>query len=443
MVLAVVVFVIQSNNSPRRPAPLQIMSRVPTAVRTQLTPKTRQPAHTTRSDDVVPSSHLAAESKPIRVSVTPGGTDTLQLAIASAYTIQELDSDSSKRSGTSPKPSRVLARAKQLSISQVTSAKKGIQVGPTVFEVDRLEIVPLDKASIRVNGHLYRGRMRLFKRTDGKVSAVNVLPIEEYLASVVDSEMPASFPEEARRAQAIVARTYARYQQEHADPVAVYDLFNSQRSQKYLGVEYTDGNRRRLAGESVSSRKAVADTCGIVLHHEGQLFNAYYSAVCGGRTTHGNELFDDAAPVLKSVPCEWCRDSKYYRWAAEISESDFLKSVTDLKSLAAIKTIKQTAGPGDGNVSQFLMSDGRKSLTISGVELREQLPTGTIRSPRFNLTVHTPRESDRRIIRIAGRGHGHGVGFCQWGAAGQARSGKSGFEIVRHYYPGATLATED
>jgi len=92
--------------------------------------------------------------------------------------------------------------------------------------------------------------MRLFRRTDGKVSAVNVLPIEEYLASVVDSEMPSKFPEAARQAQAIVARTYALYQIEHADPKAVFDLMSSQRSQKYLGVEY-----RKQFGPSYSRRK--------------------------------------------------------------------------------------------------------------------------------------------------------------------------------------------
>lgn len=400
-------------------------------------PHTREAASTKRLDGPRPSSRAASESALIRVNVTPGGSEFLQLAISGPYSIHTLSS----RGGTSPpreaNASRELSRGDSLSVARVEPTKNGLKIGRATFAVDRLEVVPQTEPSIRVNGHLYRGRVRLFKRTDGRVSAVNVLPIEEYLASVVDSEMPASFHAAARGAQAIVARTYARYQQDHADPAAVYDLFNSQRSQKYLGVEYTDSNGRRLAGESVSSRRAVADTRGVVLQDRGRLFSAYYSAVCGGQTTEGNELFEDAAPVLKSVPCEGCREAKYFRWTAEVSERDFLGGIKNLKPLTALTSIQQTAGPGDGVISRFQIRDGQQSLTISGVELREQLPTGTLRSPHFSLTL------SKRAVRVEGRGHGHGVGLCQWGANGQAHAGKSCFEIVRHYYPGAMLVTEE
>ena len=437
VVLGAVAFAVRTEPSINSPAPLQIGVRVPTAVRTQLMPHAREAASTKRLDGPQASSRAASESSPIRVNVTPGGSEFLQLAISGPYSIHTLSS----RDGTSPprdsNSSRELSRGDSLSVARVEPTKSGLKIGRTTFATDRLEVVPQTEPSIRVNGHLYRGRVRLFKRTDGRVSAVNVLPIEEYLASVVDSEMPASFHAAARGAQAIVARTYARYQQDHADPAAVYDLFNSQRSQKYLGVEYTDSHGRRLAGESASSRRAVADTRGIVLQYRGHLFSAYYSAVCGGQTTTGTELFEDAAPVLKSVPCEWCREAKYFRWTADVSAQDFLNGLQTGKPLAALTSIQQTAGPGDGVISRFQIGDGRKSLAVSGVELRERLPTGTLRSPHFRLTLN------KHAVRVEGRGHGHGVGLCQWGANGQAHAGKSCFEIVRHYYPGAMLVTEE
>ena len=437
VVLGAVAIAVRTEPGLNSPAPLQIGDRVPTSVRTQMAPRTRAFVSAKRIEGPLPAPRTASESPLIRVNVTPGGSEHLQLAISGPYSIRAVSTSRATSQPRDSNSSRELSRGDSLSVARVEPAKNGLKIGRATFAVDRLEIVSQSAPSIRVNGHLYRGDVRLFKRTDGRVSAVNVLPIEEYLASVVDSEMPASFHEAARCAQAIIARTYARYQQAHADPAAVYDLLNSQRSQKYLGVEYTDSNGRRLAGESVSSRRAVADTRGIVLQYKARLFSAYYSAVCGGRTTDGTELFKDAAPVLKSVPCEWCRESKYFRWTADVSERDFLDGLQDLKPLTAITSIQQTAGPGDGVISRFRIVDGQQSLGVSGVELRERLPPGTLRSPHFSLTLN------KHAVRVAGRGHGHGVGLCQWGANGQAHAGKSCFEIVRHYYPGATLVVEE
>jgi len=373
----------------------------------------------------VPSTADPSESPLIRVNITPGGSESFQLEIRGPYTI--------RLSGTS----RELGRGKSLAKSKVLSTATGLKIGASTYSATRLEIVPQQDPGVRVNDHLYRGNVRLFRRKDGQVSAVNVLPLEEYLASVVDSEMPAAFPEAARQAQAIVSRTYALYQMAHADPAAVYDLFSSQRSQKYLGVEYTTEAGRRLAGESEGSRRAVAATRGIVCAIRGQVFCTYYSAVCGGQTTQGTEIFPDAATVLKSVPCEWCRDSEYYRWTAKVDRADFVKKLPSASALPKVSSIRQTAGPGGGVISRFRLSEGKKSVDVTGVELRERFAAGTLRSPHFSLKL----EKDE--IHAEGRGHGHGVGFCQWGARGQGLAGKTAHEIVRHYYPGAELIAVD
>ena len=364
-----------------------------------------------------------ANSPLIRVNVTPGGTTSIQLEIRGPYSIRSV--------GTAA----VLGKGDNLSAVKVQSTSTGLKIGKTAYSSTQLELVSRQNPGIRVDGHLYRGTVRLFRRKDGQVSAVNVLPLEEYLASVVDSEMPAAFPEAARQAQAIVSRTYALYQMDHADPAAVYDLFSSQRSQKYLGVEYCGADGRRLAGESESSRRAVAATRGMVCKHRGELFCTYYSAVCGGRTTNGAEIFSDAAPVLKSVPCEFCRDSEYYRWTTELDRKELLKQVS--AALTGIVSIRQTAGPGDGGISKFRLADGKKSIDVTGVQLREQFPTATLRSPHFSLTL------GKTHVRADGRGHGHGVGFCQWGARGQGLQGHSARVIVLHYYPGAEIVVID
>ncbi len=380
------------------------------------------PTRTKSAESVTSDS---TSSPLIRVNIMPSGTKTLQMEIRGPYSVRLF--------GTS----RELGTGNGLATSKVQSTPNGLKVGDKTFNATQLEIVPQRDSSVRVDDHLYRGTMRLFRRKDGLVSAVNVLPLEDYLASVVDSEMPATFPEAARQAQAIVGRTYALYQISHADPAAVYDLFSSQRSQKYLGVEYTEAGRR-LAGESAASRLAVAATRGVVCVYRGQLFCTYYSAVCGGQTTSGSEIFSDAAPVLKSVPCEWCRDSEYYRWTAEMDRGEFLKGTQSLGSLSGLTSIRQTAGPGGGTISRFRVTDNKqKSVDVSSIELRERFPTA-LRSPHFTLTLQKDR------VRADGRGHGHGVGFCQWGARGQALNGRTVDEIVRHYYPGAeTMVIEN
>ncbi len=361
----------------------------------------------------------------IRVNVTPGGVDSFRLQVRGPSELKSLDKDE-----------QLVERLNNSTIT-VSSTKSGLRLGSRQYSTNQLEIVPVQSPAIRVNGHLYRGTIRLFLRKDGKVSAVNVLPIEDYLASVVDSEMPAKFPEAAREAQAIVARTYALYQKEQADPHSVFDLLSSQRSQKYQGVEYLDVSGRRLAGESDSSRRVVQATRGLVCQSHKKLFCTYYSAVCGGQTTNGRELFKDAIDVVKTVPCDWCRDSPYYRWTTELPLDEFhLRAFRQAESGGkdvVVRSIRQLIEPSHGAISQFELDIGLERLKLSGTELRERLPAGTLWSPHFRIKLEKTR------IVFEGRGHGHGVGFCQWGAKGQAEDGRSSLEIVRHYFPGADL----
>lgn len=378
---------------------------------------------------VASSRNRFKEPEPIvRVNVTPGGLDSFQLEVRGAYYWKSLE----RHNKLPAKP--------DLGRVTVASTMSGLKLGSLQLSTNQLEIEPAQSPSIVVNGHLYRGRIRLFRRTDGKVSAVNVLAIEEYLASVVDSEMPAKFPDAARQAQAIVARTYALYQIQQSEPDAVFDLLSSQRSQKYLGVEYLDSNKRRLAGESQSSRQAVKGTRGVVCQANGKLFCTYYSAVCGGRTTNGKELFKDAADATQSVPCEWCKESPLYRWKADLPRDEFEQRAllaSERSNTTRIRSIRQLAEPGSGSISRFELDDGLKPRLVTGTELRERLPTGMLLSPHFRITLESHR------VTIEGQGHGHGVGFCQWGAKGQAEAGRDSHDIVRHYYPGAELETKN
>lgn len=317
----------------------------------------------------------------------------------------------------------------------VTATPTGLQLGDQAWPIARLEITPLDDGGVWVGEHRYRGRVQLFRQPQQRVVAVNVVPLEAYVASTIDGEMPATFPEAARQAQAIVARTYVLAKMEQADPSSLFDVYASERSQKYLGLEYRDDHGRRLAGESEQSRKIAAETAGVVLTYQNRIFATYYSAVCGGHTTQGTDLFPDAAPPHQAVPCEFCQDAERYRWQVELTTGEFLEAVGKLgrSRLNAIKTIRTPTPPGEGRLPTFEVTDGPHTATFTALELRQQLSSGKLPGVQFALV--------RRLDRVAvdGRGHGHGVGLCQWGARGQALAGRTWSQILRHYYPGAKL----
>jgi stage II sporulation protein D len=303
-----------------------------------------------------------------------------------------------------------------------------------------VEIVPSKSPALWVEGHQYRGTVRFHRQGSSAITPVNVLPLEDYIASVVDSEMPAAFPEEARKAQAIVARTYALYQKQVAERAAVADLLASTRSQKYLGFQYREGGKL-IAGESEAGRKIAAATRGKVCHYHDKIFCTYYCAVCGGNTVKGTEVFADAAPPLVSVKCDFCREARLYRWTAEISKTDMQKELEpwfkekgqNPGPLKTVSLVRSTAG--GGALPEFDIRTGKQSARISGAELRQLLGGRGLYSPRFTI------EDRGKVFEIAGRGHGHGVGLCQWGARGQALEGRTCEKILQHYYPGSTVAT--
>ncbi len=361
----------------------------------------------------------------IRVKLTADGASDFELQIDGPYRLQPVGN------------SRFLWKAAKLEPVKVTASATGIQIGHKNYPVTRLEILPDQSPAIWVNGRKYRGTIRIFRRPGGRLMAVNALPIEEYVASVTDSEMPAAFPAEARKAQAVVARTYALYQISQKSRQALYDVYADTRSQKYLGYQYRDSNGRLLAGETASGREIARQTYGMVCTYRGKLFCTYYSAVCGGCTLIGSELFADAVPALTTVPCEYCRESKYYRWDITLSRSQLKQQLSSTSAsgaqLGPLVSLQEISPSKPGRLKQFDVRFQQGKQKIRGDKLRSALSASGARSPHFSVQ----RQGDQFIFH--GRGHGHGAGLCQWGARGQALQGRNFQQILGHYYPGTDL----
>lgn len=144
---------------------------------------------------------------------------------------------------------------------------------------------------VKLNGKSYRGKMEVFVNSSGRITVVNVVPMEDYLLGVVPSEL--SLPQiEAQKAQAVAARTYA-VANKNGYGLDGFDMLPTVWSQVYKGVSI----------ESKMGSQAVRETSGVVATYKGVPINALYTSTCGGRTEDSGNIFEFSEPYLKGVNC--------------------------------------------------------------------------------------------------------------------------------------------
>jgi stage II sporulation protein D len=358
----------------------------------------------------------------VRVCLSPSAVSQTHITIDAPYTIRSVDGRQQPVQGEPPET------------VVVSPSSSGIHIGGREWSGAAVEIEAEGSPAIWVDDHLYRGRVRFVRQGAGKLLVLNVVRLEDYIASVVDGEMPAAFPEAARQAQAIVARTYALFQMQANRANQEFDVYATTRSQNYLGYR-RDG--RRYAAESPSSRRAADETAGMVCLTSGKLFCTFYTAVCGGRTASGADVFNDSAGPLESVECTWCHDADLFEWRRQVPRTQASDAVRRYltargKPFDALASIRRVANSPNVREPVFELGDGRRRYRLSAAELRRLFPA-SILSYQFE-----PAIANGQLV-IEGRGHGHGVGLCQWGARGMAQEGAGPVTIVRHYYPGADV----
>ncbi|GAB6159024.1 stage II sporulation protein D [Desulfotomaculum varum] len=279
-------------------------------------------------------------------------------------------------------------------------------------------------------------RVRLYNHETG---AIQTIPLEEYLVGVVAAEMPAAFPLEALKAQAVAARTYIMLR---LSPGGV-------QNSRYPGADVSSDPKEGqawISREAMQQRWgkvkyleyyykikwAVASTQGQVITCRSQLIFPAFHAACGGHTENAEEVWVAAAPYLKGVPCDYCRDNPAASQATfTLAELD-QKLKTNLSVLPAAtlasKAIAVTSQTSTGRPREIRIG----SKTYPATLLREMLH---LRST--NLTWQAAGDK----ITFTTRGYGHGVGLCQNGAKGMALQGQSYQEILKHYYSGVEITT--
>lgn len=283
----------------------------------------------------------------------------------------------------------------------------------------------------------YPGKLEI-RKTENGLLLINELPLEEYLCCVVPSEMPSSYPEEALKAQAVCARTYAvRQMQEGRAQEFFADVDDS--------VSYQVYNNQDRA---ISTDQAVYETRGMVLKEDGQLIDAlYYSTSCGRNTKldlSAETVF--AAFLTDNTLAAYEAEEPWFRWECEI----FLQSLPGVQSLE----ILERRPDGAAQLVQAVLASGERKLIKGEYEIRRYLAqfhpivilqngeekTDLTLLPSAFLILRPQYENEELTgYAILGGGYGHGNGMSQNGAKQMARQGMTFDEILAAYYDTAVV----
>jgi stage II sporulation protein D len=370
------------------------------------------------------------------------------------------------------------ARFKSIVISQAQAGR-----APRTWRYQAGELEVQDASGLlQWDGKRYPARLRIRPDAELGCEIVNHVPFETYLEGLVNHEFSSKWAPAAVEAQVIAARTYALHQVREArrDPKRRYDIESTERDQVYGGSERVDEG----------ARLAVARTRGVILvdaqaggvpalkltraapirgahavevqaSHTQALweriprFNrpesltplkAYYHSTCGGGTELPEKIWGKKASGFKRrVKCSSCGDSPKASWQLPLS----LKELSELLSargpgskskplrLEGLKIASWTAG-GRADRLELLWrgADSKSAIRqeISAQEFRMRVGAGRVLSTWFGIY----KDKGGNLI-LQGRGYGHGVGLCQWGAKNQGARGARTDAILSHYYPDSRL----
>ncbi len=411
-------------------------------------PSTQKSPSASRSDSSLRSSardqRQGGEEPFIRVMLIERAAE-LALAVAGPYEVRQKD--------------RILAQGPNLRKSRVTTVEgqpQRLQIGQLACPPGPIEIVPRKPGTLRLYfkqpqrtafSRLYEGYARISCRpsepsaavNSGCIDLINVIKLEEYLPSVLQAELYANWHLEAYRAQAVAARTYALYEMRTFGEKRDYDVRATEASQVYRGIDDQ--------GHSKKALRAVRNTRGIVCTWASPLgeriFSTYYSSACGGMTQDAANCFKSPSipPLAGGVRCSYCNiGGRVYRWEpVRLSKDEltqlFAKRFPQHAGLGTIQTIEVVRNTADGRpLTLRLRGENGRPITVDSYSFR--LAMGGHRLPSNHCKIVDLGSS---FEFREGRGFGHAVGLCQWGAEGQARLGKKASEILSYYYPGSHL----
>ena len=355
---------------------------------------------------------------------------------------------------------------------------------------DKFVIKTSDVRGIWVGQKRYSGKLKIFV-VDNEILVVNVLGIENYLSSVVGSEMPTKWPMEALEAQAIASRTYALKQKGNA----LYDIDSTNKNQVYSGLE----------ARTYKTTKAVNSTKALVLIYKNKLINSLFHSSSAGMTENSQDVWKNKYPYLSSVK-DFDKNNPKLRWNQKFSKSQLQKlfpriggiNKIEILNVTSTGRVKNVRIHGDFGTDQISGVDIRKRMNLKSTLVRfkfiednkaissdENPKLLTANSLENDSLTHIVRVGDtliviadqydvsvealvalnnikdsslinigqrllvpknypnslssNKILVVSGYGAGHGVGMSQWGAKYMANKGEKANAILKHFYKGVEI----
>ncbi len=372
----------------------------------------------------------------IRVKILE--SDKLELSCEGTYRINCISEDESAKGYYSVAPLII----KYSPGGIILTEKSGFVLDTALVKI---YVSPNSRDShLRMSGKPFRGVLEIHRGHEC-IDVINILNIESYLKGVLPPEIGRLDKDafEALKAQAVAARTYA-YSRIKANEQNHYDLVNSIMDQIYIGIE----------GEYKLANRAIDETHGEILVHNGNPITAYYHSTCGGKTEDVDNAWDKRnSPCLKSVDdsgfCEW---SKFYTWSMTWKPDvlagylrEYLGRERDFNgSPLVINDIKILERFPSGRISHLAVETDKGEFLFFKDQIRwafRRPNRPDLILPSSNFDIRLWHDQDGNLIEISaeGRGYGHGVGMCQTGAIGRARAGQKYDRILKTYYQGVQI----
>jgi len=294
-----------------------------------------------------------------------------------------------------------------------------LMINGRLYTDNLMYVAPLSGSAL-FNGTVYCGGF-LVSYKNGHVKLINSIDLEEYVCSVLRTESWPTWPLEVHKVCAIACRSYAIAMMTRSHKLKkIYHIKNTNEHQTYSG-----------AHRSKILRQAVNETRGVVMAYNKQPIMAMYDICCGGVVpAHiDNVNFQDAPYLARPYACSHCKLCKPYTWQTECALADFEKLVTTMvKKVSNIRSITISKKDKAGLVREIILKSRGNPVVFSGQKLY------SLMKEVKSLCFQARKEGNKVVIK--GRGFGHHLGLCQWGARQMVRDGWDYKRILQFYYPG-------
>jgi len=279
------------------------------------------------------------------------------------------------------------------------------------------------------NGNFYKGAFTFCFQKNKKALLINLVDLQDYIFAVLRSESWPGWPLEVNKVFAVITRSYVMSKVQEAKRLKrPYHIKNTKIHQTYNGHTFEKRNDKAL-------QLAVKYTKGLFLAYDGKPIVAMFDSCCGGITPSKMDGVDfKKAPYLaRDYPCKHCKRCRLYSWEVEYSIDEWTqllkKMFPDLKKVRGIWVAKRDDA---GLIQEVVIKGAKKNFSLSGKKLYSLLDA--VKS--FYFSVH---KKGRNIV-LKGRGYGHHLGLCQWGAREMVRDKWGYKKIIQFYYPNVSFA---